>query len=115
LETAWTMVCGSVVLCKRKKVLQPFILRGSQDDGARRVLHPSLEGGVAECNEAGWGGVTYEKGSPPPGAPKRADLPPQLKSDLSEFNQYEIPNSGKPELGWGGEEVSPPSLSPYMM
>src|SRR5260370_13716554 len=28
-------------------------------------------------------------------------LPPQPKSDLSDFGQLRVPNSGKPEFGWG--------------
>ena len=33
---------------------------------------------------------------------------PQSKSDISDFDQFKMPNSGKPELGGGGNRLSKP-------
>ena len=29
-------------------------------------------------------------------------IPPQPKSDISDLGHLRVPNSGKPEFGWGG-------------
>jgi len=33
---------------------------------------------------------------------RAANAAREPKSDLSDFGQFKVPNSGKPEFGWGG-------------
>jgi hypothetical protein len=71
-------------------------------------LPPSPGGGGSPPKAAGWGDINKSHGcavSPPPDRfrfAKAVDLPPQPKSDLSDFGHLKMPNSGKPEFGWGG-------------
>jgi hypothetical protein len=32
----------------------------------------------------------------------RERIPPQPKSDISDLGHLKVPNSGRPEFGWGG-------------
>ena len=56
------------------------------------------------CWGEGWGeGVTGETERPKPLTPSLS----QPKSDLSDFGQLKVPNSGKPEFGGEREQTEP--------
>ncbi len=55
----------------------------------------------ASCAPIPGEGIADAFGSPSPGSRKRDPTSPLPKSDVSDLGHFKVPNSGKPEFGWG--------------
>ena len=68
----------------------------------RRTLPLAPSPLVGEGQGGGYGGYVapHERSNTPTPNPS-----PHPKSDVSDFGNFNMPNSGKPEFGWGGEQA----------